>query len=159
MGMCKLNHWSQSSLYNYTVGITLLWMKYIPFPLDFQFSQVTCFGRVMLAGTVQTETWNVLVQLGLLACTLAKTMRRACPGQHVVQEDEGHVEQTQNPPTAWTQAQPNQTCPSQPSANLNMHERKCCFKRLGWSGFYTALLEQKQTKGTVLTMETWEGIS
>lgn len=46
MGVCKLNHWSQSRLHNYTAGIILLWVTCTSLsPLDFQFRQGTCFGQ------------------------------------------------------------------------------------------------------------------
>lgn len=112
MGMCKLPNRSQSSLCIYNLGIALLWMKYTSFLPWFSVQPSDLLWSMWCQQAWEAQ--EVLAQLGLPACTLAKAMRRACPRQQVVQEDERHVEQTQNSPTAWTQAQPNQASPANP---------------------------------------------
>lgn len=149
MGMCKWNHWSQRGLYIYTLGITLLRKKYTSFPLDFQLSQVTCFGQRDVSRHSANRSLKCACTTRPACLYLGQDHERACPGQQLVQEDERHVEQTWNLPTAWTWAQPSQVHPANPHPNLYMHEGNCCFKPLGWSEFYTAWLKQKLTEGTV----------
>lgn len=114
MGMCKLNHWSQRGLYIYTLGITLLWKKYTSFPLDFQLSQVSCFGQCDVSRHGANRSLKCACTTRPACLYLGQDHERACPRQQLVQEDERHVEQTWNPPTAWTWAQPSQAHPANP---------------------------------------------
>lgn len=91
-----------------------------PPPPSISSVELTCFGQ-WDASRHEIRSLKCACMTRPPACTLAKTMKRAHPGQPAGQSMR-RVEQTWNPPIAWIQAQPNLL--DQPNPNQSAQARE-----------------------------------
>lgn len=84
----------------YTLAMVFLQVKYTSSPLDFQFSQVACFAQWDACKHDISKSLKHACMMRPACLYLGQVCERSTPRTTIWSEDERHVEQTWNPPTA-----------------------------------------------------------